>query len=212
MKTLLFTLLVICSSYIFGQQKSLLRTDGIYIYDNGLDVISGVANSTELSCAQYVKVARGTVTTGEPCGQGDVVPIDMTSNIFLACLTFFSDSTGIALNIGACRDEQNIREKALLSLTRQATNYKYQPYIDTRIKQMILQKDSTIAFGNLPLNIFSEQYSGRAFGNSLILEMRRNVPWCDQVYITTREYVFYSYHDIFNCDWVYKKPEQSNKP
>ncbi len=207
MKSALFLFLLFSPYWIQCQSDSLIRTDGIYIFDNNIETFYDDGNYGRGLKAQYMFVATGSVSSDLPCGSGNAISIDITLNPFLSFLVFFSDSTGRTMTIGSCRDEQNIRNKALSCLVQKSTITQPKYSNDHCLDNMQLFQDSAISFNDSLGLAFNSRFKGKAYGDSIVVVMERSVAKCDQVYREKRKYLFYSYSQIFNCDWIYLKPE-----
>ncbi len=71
---------------------------------------------------------------------------------------------------------------------------------------MKLSADSSISFFYSKEESLMENYWGKAYGDSLVLEVRKASHPKHKTLNTVRNYKFFSYQEIFNCNWVYLKP------
>lgn len=202
LKLSFMSLSLICLSFgLTAQMASLIRTDGIYIYDNGIeDVIS----NNEVTNAAYSQCFQVQHSNFDPCGNTGIMLVDCKQSAFLSGLMFFSDSTGRTITIGSCRSEERIRQKAIISLMNEATNFPLNGMNNIVLTDLKLHPDSTISFLDSLRTSIREYYTGKFYGNTASFQLKRNVANCETTYIENRKYIFYEYSEIFDCDWIYQ--------
>lgn len=205
MKTfLLTTCYLIASLFAFGQKDSLLRTDGIYIFDNGLDTIMAAPKAVMDLAYQLLKDQKIKDWRSGPCGFHETIPSD--SSTYLHAIAFFSENTCRIAPIGSCRDEQYIRNVALQLLSRQAVCDTSPLNRSNLVEGLHLKADSSIYFTHFKEGCPAENYWGNTKRDALFLEMNRASNPGFELFNSKRKYIFYSYKEIFDCDWIYIKP------
>lgn len=203
MKKILFTAVIFISILASGQNDSPLRTDGIYIFDNGLDTIVSSPKVVMDFAEQLLSEGKVKDWKNGPCGL-NTIPTD--SSTYLSSLAFFSDSTGRIAQIGACRDEQHIRNIALRLITKQAISDTSSLARRELLEGIQLNPDSSLLFLYFQSGCPFENYWGKASGDSIYLEMNKSTNPGFEFFNSKRKYIFYTYAEIFSCDFVYHKP------
>jgi hypothetical protein len=202
MKAILFLVFIAICTQILGQKESILRTDGIYIFDNNLDYFGPFTDNIHAQQSHCMMVPGCSFATFHR----KVLNIDFTQSTFLTALIFTSDSTGQTTPIGACREEEFIRERIIHCLNDIITHDLKNHFPHVNINDLKLLPDSTISFQDSLRTHFKELYSGKVYNDSLVLEITRTAAHSHTTFTDKRKYIFYSYSDIFNCGWIYRRP------
>jgi hypothetical protein len=216
MKAILFLFFIAICTQFLGQKESILRTDGIYIFDNDLDYFGPFTDNVHAQQSHCIMVPGcpfATFKSGDELlkKQRKIWNIDFTQSTFLTALIFTSDSTGQNAPIGSCRVEEFIRERLIHCLNDIITHDLKNHFPHVNINDLKLLPDSTISFQDSLRTQFKELYSGKVYGDSLILKITRTAAHSQTTFTDKRKYVFYSYGDIFNCSWIYRRPSSPIK-
>lgn len=203
MKKLAVIILICHSLSCFSQFERLLRTDGVYIFDNGSDSIIPASGFARVLAEQY-NTSHKIETLPNPCGQVNLVTMD--GSIYISMLSFYSLDRGRRSNLGACRSERHIRDNAMLSLHREVTMDTTALAINQQLHDIVFLEDSTLSFLYSYDPYLQERYTGKAFGDTLLLEVRRTVRPESVLYNGNRLYRFFPYTEIFDCNFNYNKP------
>ncbi len=115
MRLEIFFLLLLCTpNYLFGQVVNCPRTDGIYLFDNGLDTVLYIDDFPIDSAAMLYQVFPFPGNDSIIIGFGDVFPIDVNQSTYISALYFEEEGMGYSLNLGIFRDKELLKRLAKL--------------------------------------------------------------------------------------------------
>ena len=185
--------------------KDFIRSDGVYMFDNGQDTFI-TNNDTALWIMSYQMIEEmGWWVNPDksfPCAP-DSLPFLPGSQLISIILFDSSLSYGVTGG-GVCRDKESLR-KDVSYIRNLKDSAKFAKNADTEliIHSIIIEQDSIFFTCGTHPN-FTEQFDGKIYQDSLVILRYYLIdPSTKNTFNANRVYYFYPFSEIYSKDWIY---------
>ena len=193
---LILALFLLITSFDKKSVQKHIRTDGYYLFDNGLDTFALIPGSKELYKSSYKFLEKQFGI--KPRSHNDCLPDSMAfygdSSTQLFYLAFFENNAGTAF-VDVCRNREG-RRKAISDIKNRAANIDTQYAYVNVVFDAHYKNDSTITYQVSKIDYQHEYCEGTIFGNGDSIRIhciRTQFPQINNSRWSTRQYKFIPY-------------------